>query len=201
MTKYYTICFLIFYSLAIAARFIVGTAHDERIQTSLKFAGVNKALQILLFLSFSKKAVAIHCVFWQIANILMLGISFLIKLPIMICVEIYVALFSIVIISLCVETVWLYVGFDGKWKDEASVLSADFRDGKYKLRYEDKIIDGYLERYVKRRCAFYDESGKMIFSARYKHSIKDKEFCVFIDGGETLRLKPVGKVLTTSQNN
>ena len=71
MTKYYTICFLIFYSLAIAARFIVGTAHDERIQTSLKFAGVNKALQILLFLSFSKKAVAVHCVFWQIANILM----------------------------------------------------------------------------------------------------------------------------------
>lgn len=176
---------------AILARFIVGTAHDERMQTSFKLLDIKKSVQLLLFLSYSKKPVAIHCIAWQSANVLLLCASFVFKLPIMICFEIYVALFSAVFISLCVETVWIYVFFDSKWEDENSILCADFRDGKYKLLIDGKYVDGYLDRYFKRRCAFYNENDEILFSAKYKYSLKEKNFCIAIDGGETLSLRPV----------
>ena len=68
--KLYTVAFLMFYAVCILLRFVTGTTNDGRLETRFKVYNLNKAASILLFLSVSKKPVAVHCIIIQITNII-----------------------------------------------------------------------------------------------------------------------------------
>lgn len=73
--KLYTVAFLMFYAVCILLRFVTGTTNDGRLETRFKVYNLNKAASILLFLSVSKKPVAVHCIIIQIVNIIFLIVS------------------------------------------------------------------------------------------------------------------------------
>lgn len=73
--KLYIIAFLIFYAVCILFRFVTATSDDGRLETRFKVYNLNKAASILLFLSVSKKPVAVHCIIIQIVNIISLIVS------------------------------------------------------------------------------------------------------------------------------
>ena len=73
--KLYIIAFLIFYAVCILFRLVTATSDDGRLETRFKVYNLNKAASILLFLSVSKKPVAVHCIIIQIVNIIFLIVS------------------------------------------------------------------------------------------------------------------------------
>ena len=73
--KLYTVAFLMFYAVCILLRFVNGVTNDGRMETRFKVYNFNKAASVLLFLSVSKKPIAVHCIIIQIANVIFFVVS------------------------------------------------------------------------------------------------------------------------------
>ncbi|MGN1081286.1 MAG: hypothetical protein ACI4QV_04280 [Acutalibacteraceae bacterium] len=192
MIKLYLTVFFIFYLATAFCRYGIGTTHDERMQTQFKLLKLNKPLHFLLFLSFSKKPIAVPCIVSQISNIILLGISFSARLSIPLYLKVnFILLFGLIFIPLFIETVLFNICFNGEWKDESTRACAKFTDAEYSFWLNGKQTVGYLDRYINKTCIFFDEQGKICFSGKYIYNLKKKEFCIFIDGGDTLYLKRI----------
>lgn len=164
--------FCLFFVFAIILRYIVGTTYDERMQTRFKILKINLLLN-LLFLSCSKKPVAIHCILLQIFNISFGVINIIYTIPMLRQLEIYCgALFLLVFIPLFIETLVIHFLYGGEWVDSDKRFFADFVSGHFVFKNEEKPTDGYLNVYFNGDCIFYDENKKEHFEGKIKYCRK-----------------------------
>ena len=164
--------FFCFFVFAIIMRYAIGTSHDERMQTRFKILKINLFLN-LLFLSCSKKPVAIHCILLQIFNISFGVINIAYTIPMILQLELYCgALFLLVFIPLFIETLAIHFLYGGEWVDNDKMFFADFASGHFVFKNEEKSTDGYLNVYFSGDCIFYDESKRECFKGKIKYGRK-----------------------------
>lgn len=191
--QYYFLIFLFFYLFGICMRYAIGTTHDERMQTSLKLKRLNHITSIALFLSCSKKPVALHCILLQALNFCVLFISTISSMPLKTTLDIYCCiLFLSVIIPLFVEAVIMAICLKGKWKDCGGKITADFVSGEYVFINNNKPVSGYLDRYLNGKCAFFDEENSLVFEGNISYDRKSKKvFMKIKDKNENLCLEKI----------
>lgn len=194
MIKLYILLFLAFYFVTVFFRYIIGTSHDERIQTRFKlFQLDNKIIHFILFLSVSRKPIAICSVFSQISNLIFLPISLFFRLPIDTCFIVYFFILGFTILLLFIETTCFYIRFKGEWEDKENHFKANFIDGDYAFLQNGKKKSGYLDRYFNKKCVFFDEKNRICFSGKYKYISKEKVFLIMKNDGEVLSLTHLKK--------
>lgn len=154
--------FVGFYLITIFFRFVIGIPVTcSRMQTKYKFSKIPAFLNILLFLSISKKPISLYIIVYQIHNI----IVFLVLLIISVCKSSseYILLFKIlstdlviiVILPLAVETI-IGIIRGTLWVSEDKRVNISFENCEISFHY-DKIYNFHFGTFIGNKIVFYKD--------------------------------------------
>ena len=144
------------YGFGILMRFNIGTSFSHRFQTKYKTYDFPHFLEIILFLSRSKRPIAFHSIAIQTVNIALITLMLTDVLNYMLALKIFIYFAVAVLLAQVVETLFGYFKYRGEHISADKRIKIDFDRDTYQLMFDKKYTDGYLDMYYRNRYKFFE---------------------------------------------